>query len=107
MGARWSDVADNGDGGPEHVGDDLAHAGCEATRRVQTQDDDGRLAFARRRQRFLDVSGGCRTDCAFDFDHQCGFAGLLRRQKRGRGKLDSGSNRRNKGRPHHLHGKTP
>ena len=96
-----------GTGDAEHVGDDLAHAGGEAARRVQTQDNDVGPPFAGRRQRFLHVSGGCRTDRPVDLDHQRGSADLLRRQELGRGKLDSGSNRRNKGRLHHSHGKTP
>ena len=107
MGTGWSDVANDGNGGSEHVGDHLAHAGGKAARRVQTQDNDVDPPFARRRQRFLHVPGGCRTDCPVDLDHQRGFADLLRRQGRGRGKLDSGSNRRNKGRLHHPHGTTP
>jgi hypothetical protein len=107
MGTRWSDVANDGNRGREHVGDNLAHAGGEAAWCVQTQDNDVDPWFARRRQRFLHVSGGCRTDRPVDLDHQCGSADLLRRQEHGRGKLNRDGNRRNKGRLHHSHGKTP
>jgi len=65
----------------------------------QTQDDDMSPPFARRRQRFLHVSGGCRTDRPADLDHQRGSGALLRRQERGRGKLDGGSNRPQQGSP--------
>jgi hypothetical protein len=78
MGTGWGDIANDGNRRSEHVGDDLAHAGGEAAPRVQTQDHDVGPPFALRRQRFLHVSGGCRTNCPVDLDHQHGSAALLR-----------------------------
>ena len=57
MGSGGSDVTDDGNGRGEHIRDDLAHAGVETARCIQTQNDDLGASFACLGQSVLHVTG--------------------------------------------------
>ena len=82
---RARNVTDNGNAGRQHVCDNLAHAGRETARRIQTQNDDLGMSFACLGQGVFHVTGRCRPDRSFDRDGQRKLAVVLpRRDGKGR-----------------------
>ena len=57
MGSGGSDVTDDGNGGSEHIGDDLAHAGIETARCIQAQNDNLGMPLACLGQSVLHIAG--------------------------------------------------
>ena len=106
MGSGGRDVTDNGNAGRQHVCDNLAHAGRETARRIQTQNDDLGMSFACLGQGVFHVTGRCRPDRSFDRDGQRKLAVVLpRRDGKGRDNQSYRCSGRNKSRPYGLHSK--
>ena len=105
MAAGRSDVADDRNRRGEYVGDDLAHAGDEAARRVQPQDHDFGAPFGCDCQSFVDIPGGRGADRPVDLDRQRkpGLAARLLRCRRGGGSRGSDQSRCKKGRTRQFH----